>query len=125
MSGATPVTGSPMATEPGAPLGPAPMAADTLATARPASLWRDTLGSVLHQRSAVVGLTILTIMVLVALFALSSNAVTVAGVVRVNLGDQRKAGTEFLMKQYSLSEDAAASLLREFERMVYAEVGAT
>ena len=50
-----------MATEPGAPLGPAPMAADTLATAKPASLWRDTLGSVLHQRSAVVGLTILTI----------------------------------------------------------------
>ena len=69
MSGATPVAGTPTATEPAAPLDPTPMAADTLATAKPASLWRDTLGSVLHQRSAVVGLTILTVMVLVTLFA--------------------------------------------------------
>ena len=69
MSGATPVAGTPTATEPAAPLDPTPLAADTLATAKPASLWRDTLGSVLHQRSAVVGLTILTVMVLVALFA--------------------------------------------------------
>jgi peptide/nickel transport system permease protein len=69
MSGATPVAGTPTATGPAAPLDPTPLAADTLATAKPASLWRDTLGSVLHQRSAVVGLTILTVMVLVTLFA--------------------------------------------------------
>jgi peptide/nickel transport system permease protein len=52
------------------PLSPvAPAAGDTLAAARPASLWRDTLGSVLRQRSAVVGLIILVFLVLVALFA--------------------------------------------------------
>ena len=35
----------------------------------PASLWRDTLGGVLRQRSAVVGLVILAILVFVAVFA--------------------------------------------------------
>jgi peptide/nickel transport system permease protein len=40
-----------------------------IATARPASLWRDTLGSVLRQRSARVGLLMLTFLVLVAIFA--------------------------------------------------------
>jgi len=38
-------------------------------TARPASLWRDTLGSILRQRSAVVGLAILGILVFVGVFA--------------------------------------------------------
>ena len=38
-------------------------------TARPASLWRDTLGSILRQRSAVFGLIILGIFVLVGVFA--------------------------------------------------------
>jgi peptide/nickel transport system permease protein len=38
-------------------------------TARPASLWRDTLGGVLRQRSAVIGLTILGVLVFVAVFA--------------------------------------------------------
>jgi peptide/nickel transport system permease protein len=33
------------------------------------SLWRDTLGNILRQRNAVVGLTILTFFVLVAIFA--------------------------------------------------------
>jgi peptide/nickel transport system permease protein len=40
-----------------------------VAGARPANLWRDTAGSVLRQRSAVVGLLILTFLVLVAIFA--------------------------------------------------------
>jgi peptide/nickel transport system permease protein len=69
MSGATPVTGAPQVTEPAAPVDPAHLAADTLATAKPASLWRDTLGSVLRQRSAIVGLAILSVMVLVSVFA--------------------------------------------------------
>ena len=38
-------------------------------TARPASLWRDTLGSILRQRSAVIGLIILGIFVFVGVFA--------------------------------------------------------
>jgi peptide/nickel transport system permease protein len=42
---------------------------DPLARARPASLWRDTLGNVLRQRSAIVGLFILTVLVLTAVFA--------------------------------------------------------
>jgi peptide/nickel transport system permease protein len=42
---------------------------DTVDTARPAGLWRDTLGSVLRQRSALIGLTILGILVFVAVFA--------------------------------------------------------
>ena len=46
-----------------------PLAAETLTTAKPASLWRDTLGSVLRQRSAVVGLVILTTLILIAVFA--------------------------------------------------------
>src|SRR4026207_1592367 len=33
------------------------------------SLWRDTLGNILRQRNAVVGLTILTFFILVAIFA--------------------------------------------------------
>ena len=46
-----------------------PLFVDTVAATRPASLWRDTLGSVLRQRSAIVGLTILIFLVLVAVFA--------------------------------------------------------
>ncbi len=46
-----------------------PLLADTVATTRPASLWRDTIGSVLRQRSAIVGVFILTVLVVVALFA--------------------------------------------------------
>jgi peptide/nickel transport system permease protein len=69
MSGATPAAGGTPTGEPAMPLEPTPMAPDTLATAKPASLWRDTLSSVLHQRSAVVGLSILTVMVLVTLLA--------------------------------------------------------
>ena len=42
---------------------------DPLARARPASLWRDTLTNILRQRSAVVGLLILSILVLTAIFA--------------------------------------------------------
>ena len=40
-----------------------------VASARPASLWRDTLGSILRQRSAVVGLILLSFLILVAIFA--------------------------------------------------------
>ena len=42
---------------------------DPLTRARPSSLWRDTLSNILRQRSAVVGLIILSILVLTALFA--------------------------------------------------------
>lgn len=48
------------------PLEAAPVAARA---GRPASLWRDTLGSILRQRNAVVGLTVLAFFVLVAVFA--------------------------------------------------------
>lgn len=44
-------------------------ATEPVASARPASLWRDTLGSVLRQRSAIVGLVLLTFLILVAAFA--------------------------------------------------------
>lgn len=46
-----------------------PLLADSLATTRPAGLWRDTIGSVLRQRSAIVGVTILSFLLLVAIFA--------------------------------------------------------
>ena len=46
-----------------------PLFVDTIASTRPANIWRDTLGSVLRQRSAVVGLVILVFLVLVAIFA--------------------------------------------------------
>jgi peptide/nickel transport system permease protein len=42
---------------------------ETVDTTRPASLWRDTLSSILRQRSAVVGLIILGILVFVGVFA--------------------------------------------------------
>jgi ABC-type dipeptide/oligopeptide/nickel transport system permease subunit len=42
---------------------------ETVDTTRPASLWRDTLGSILRQRSAVVGLIILGVLVFMAVFA--------------------------------------------------------
>jgi peptide/nickel transport system permease protein len=48
---------------------PEGMIAEGAAKARPARLWRDTLSSVLHQRSAVVGLIILGFLVFVAVFA--------------------------------------------------------
>jgi len=38
-------------------------------TARPSSLWRDTLRNVLRQRSAIVGLVILGVILLIAVFA--------------------------------------------------------
>ncbi len=44
-------------------------AAEGLVRAKPASIWRDTLANVLRQRSAVVGLSILGTLVLVAVFA--------------------------------------------------------
>ena len=44
-------------------------ATEPISSARPASLWRDTLGSILRQRSAVVGLILLSFLVLVAVFA--------------------------------------------------------
>jgi peptide/nickel transport system permease protein len=43
--------------------------ADPLARARPANLWRDTLGNILRQRSAIVGLFILAILIGTAIFA--------------------------------------------------------
>jgi peptide/nickel transport system permease protein len=42
---------------------------DQLGVGRTSSLWKDTLRNVLRQRNAVVGLTILLIIVLVAVFA--------------------------------------------------------
>jgi peptide/nickel transport system permease protein len=52
-----------------APATAGPLLADPLAAARPSNLWRDTLGNVIRQRSAVFGLTILTFLVLIAIFA--------------------------------------------------------
>jgi peptide/nickel transport system permease protein len=52
-----------------APAPPVELAADSLIGARPANLWRDTLGNILRQRNARVGLTILGILVLAAVFA--------------------------------------------------------
>ncbi|MGZ8571792.1 MAG: hypothetical protein ACXWW5_06160, partial [Actinomycetota bacterium] len=46
-----------------------PRPGDPIVTARRGGLWRDTLGEVLRQRSAVVGLSILTLLVFVAVFA--------------------------------------------------------
>jgi peptide/nickel transport system permease protein len=43
--------------------------ADTTLQAKPASLWRDTGSSILRQRSAVVGLILLILLVLIAIFA--------------------------------------------------------
>jgi peptide/nickel transport system permease protein len=51
------------------PLTPAAPVADPLGAARPASLWRDTLAAILRQRSAVVGLIILGVLVFTAVFA--------------------------------------------------------
>ena len=45
------------------------LAGETLATTQPSSLWRDTLGSVFRQRSAVVGMVVLSILILIAVFA--------------------------------------------------------
>lgn len=42
---------------------------DQVVASRPANLWRDTITSVLRQRSAVVGLLLLTFLILVAIFA--------------------------------------------------------
>lgn len=43
--------------------------ADTLATEKPSSLRRDTARNVLRQRSAVLGLSILSLLILIAIFA--------------------------------------------------------
>jgi peptide/nickel transport system permease protein len=43
--------------------------ADPLADQQPVSLLRDTLRNILRQRSAIVGLTVLSLLVLVAIFA--------------------------------------------------------
>jgi peptide/nickel transport system permease protein len=51
------------------PAVPEPLAAESLNRAKPASLWRDTLASVLRQRSAVIGLTILSVFLFVGVFA--------------------------------------------------------
>jgi ABC-type dipeptide/oligopeptide/nickel transport system permease subunit len=54
----------------GTPGAAAPAALDDpLRRARPSNLWRDTLGNVLRQRSAIVGLFILTVLLMTALFA--------------------------------------------------------
>jgi peptide/nickel transport system permease protein len=43
--------------------------ADVLGKSKPASLWKDTLSNILRQRSARIGLIILTVLVLTAIFA--------------------------------------------------------
>ena len=70
--------GSPSTTPPAKPLVPV-LAGETLATTQPSSLWRDTLGSVFRQRSAVVGMVVLSILILIAVFAINA-AVLVAAV---------------------------------------------
>jgi peptide/nickel transport system permease protein len=52
-----------------APAVTGPIVGDPLADARPSNLWRDTLGNVVRQRSALVGMTILALLVLVAVLA--------------------------------------------------------
>jgi peptide/nickel transport system permease protein len=47
----------------------AALAREELARARPANLWRDTLANLLRQRSAVIGLALIGLLVLVAAFA--------------------------------------------------------
>jgi peptide/nickel transport system permease protein len=68
---------------PGGPVGPGvgPVHADSLLSARPASLWRDTLANILRQRSAIVGLAILSFLVVVALVAGPSVTTTDKGLV--------------------------------------------
>jgi peptide/nickel transport system permease protein len=46
-----------------------PLVVDPVAATRPASLWRDTIGGILRQRSSVVGLAILGLLVFTAIFA--------------------------------------------------------
>ncbi|HLO34744.1 MAG TPA: ABC transporter permease, partial [Candidatus Deferrimicrobium sp.] len=45
------------------------LSSDPLSRTKPSSLWRDTIGNILRQRSAIVGLFILTILILTAIFA--------------------------------------------------------
>jgi peptide/nickel transport system permease protein len=45
------------------------LSADPLTGTRSTSLWRDTAGNILRQRSAAIGLLILTVLVLTAIFA--------------------------------------------------------
>jgi peptide/nickel transport system permease protein len=47
----------------------AALAREELARSRPANLWRDTLANLLRQRSAVIGLILIGLLVLVAIFA--------------------------------------------------------
>jgi peptide/nickel transport system permease protein len=47
----------------------ADLLADTAVPARTSGIWRDTIGNILHQRNAVVGLTILGFLLLIAIFA--------------------------------------------------------
>ena len=48
---------------------PVGLGMDPMAGARGSSIWRDALGNVLRQRSAIVGLFLLAILVLTAIFA--------------------------------------------------------
>jgi peptide/nickel transport system permease protein len=48
---------------------PAGLGMDPMAAPRGSSIWRDAVGNVLRQRSALVGLFLLTILVLTAVFA--------------------------------------------------------
>ena len=50
-------------------IGQPAFAMDSLSRSRPSNLWRDTLGNILRQRSAVLGLIILAILILTAVFA--------------------------------------------------------
>ncbi len=77
-----PIVEGALGTSPSGGFGPGPpAAAETLLAARPASLWRDTLANILRQRSAIVGLVILSFLVLVALFAGPNVSTTSAGLV--------------------------------------------
>jgi peptide/nickel transport system permease protein len=51
------------------PLAPIPLATEPIGRTRPANLWRDTIRNVLRQRSAIVGLVILAILIGGAIFA--------------------------------------------------------
>lgn len=70
-----------------------PLLVDAVVPTRPANLWRDTIGSVLRQRSAVVGLIILTFLVLVAIFApVIATHDPYASLLGIEDGVQRRTG---------------------------------
>lgn len=67
--------------------------AEGLSGRRDASLWRDTLGNILRQRSSIIGLSIISILVLAAIFAdVLAPFGPLEGLLGQEEGVQRRAG---------------------------------